>query len=156
MTTPHSSSDTDGIDHPYHLVQPSAWPILGAGGAWLLACGALLYIHQGIVFVLFLGFLGIFGVMIGWWAKVIKESVGLKRAYAGGEDRNALWDGVVYLDRGDVFCGIFFWAFYNASLFPKVVDPGGFSNSGSGGEIGARGESAGSLAAARDRGDRSL
>ena len=36
----------DGVQkHPYHLVDPSPWPALGAIGALLLAFGAALGMH---------------------------------------------------------------------------------------------------------------
>ena len=31
--------------HPYHLVDPSPWPIIGAIAAGLLASGGVLYMH---------------------------------------------------------------------------------------------------------------
>ena len=35
--------DTTGKQHPYHIVRPSIWPLLGAFAAGLLAVGALLF-----------------------------------------------------------------------------------------------------------------
>ena len=34
-----------GPKHPYHLVDPSPWPALGALGAFLLAFGAAIGMH---------------------------------------------------------------------------------------------------------------
>ena len=33
--------------HPYHLVDPSPWPIVSAVAAGLLAFGGILYMHGG-------------------------------------------------------------------------------------------------------------
>ena len=35
--------------HPYHLVDPSPWPALGAIGAFLLAVGAALGMHHDLL-----------------------------------------------------------------------------------------------------------
>ena len=33
-------------NHPYHLVNPSPWPIIGAAAALVLAVGALMFIFK--------------------------------------------------------------------------------------------------------------
>ena len=32
--------------HPYHLVDPSPWPLLGAFGAFGLTVGGVMYFHR--------------------------------------------------------------------------------------------------------------
>ena len=69
--------------HPYHMVNPSPWPALGAFGALIMALGAILYFHKTPVFGM--ENLGIFKVIPGlalilftmamWWRDVINESV---------------------------------------------------------------------------------
>ena len=38
-------SDTKA-NHPYHLVDPSPWPLVGAISALVLAVGAIMYMHE--------------------------------------------------------------------------------------------------------------
>ena len=33
-------------NHPYHLVDPSPWPLVGAISALVLAVGAIMYMHE--------------------------------------------------------------------------------------------------------------
>ena len=33
-------------NHPYHMVEPSPWPVLGAASALVLAVGAILFMHD--------------------------------------------------------------------------------------------------------------
>ena len=33
-------------NHPYHLVDPSPWPIIGAAAALILAMGLLMFMHE--------------------------------------------------------------------------------------------------------------
>ena len=32
--------------HPYHLVEASPWPIVGAGGAFVMTLGGVMYMHE--------------------------------------------------------------------------------------------------------------
>ncbi|MFN7635299.1 MAG: cytochrome c oxidase subunit 3, partial [Acetobacteraceae bacterium] len=60
--------------HPYHLVDPSPWPLVGAfaGGTFLF--GIVLFAHYQITWVMVAGLLGVLAVMALWWWDVIKES----------------------------------------------------------------------------------
>ena len=33
-------------NHPYHLVDPSPWPIIGASAGLVLAMGLLMFMHE--------------------------------------------------------------------------------------------------------------
>ena len=62
------------LQHPYHLVEPSPWPVVGAVAALLLAVGAIMYMHaidKG--FVLAIGVIAVIATMYFWWKDVIKE-----------------------------------------------------------------------------------
>lgn len=36
--------------HPYHLVEPSPWPVVGAGAALTLFGGLVMFLHEVTVF----------------------------------------------------------------------------------------------------------
>src|SRR3546814_2894023 len=61
--------------HPYHLVNPSPWPLLGSLAGGLLAAGGVVFMHDGGSLVMALGFFAVLGVMFGWWRDIIRESV---------------------------------------------------------------------------------
>lgn len=44
-TEPAEHFDYHGHKHPYHLVDPSPWPIIGALVAGVLTSGAVLFMH---------------------------------------------------------------------------------------------------------------
>ena len=44
-----------GLKHPYHLVDPSPWPLIGAVGAGLTVVGVILAAHYGDYIVLAAG-----------------------------------------------------------------------------------------------------
>ena len=65
-------------NHPYHLVNPSPWPLIGSFSGLALFAGLVMWMHDvsGGVAVMGLGFLGVFATMYCWWADVIREAHG--------------------------------------------------------------------------------
>ncbi len=63
-----------GLHHPYHLVNPSPWPIVGALGGFCTVLGIILAAHFGNYLVLLLGAVLVLGTMFFWWRDVMKES----------------------------------------------------------------------------------
>lgn len=104
--------------HPFHLVDPSPWPLLGAIAALVLAAGALTVMHAGSYWLLMIGALGVIGVMFGWWRDVIRE------AQHEGHHTKTVQIGLRYgmalfIASEVMFFSAFFWAYFDASLFPK-------------------------------------
>jgi len=59
--------------HPYHLVDPSPWPILGAISAGALAAGAVLWMHNEGPWLMIVGFMFVLACMYVWWRDVVRE-----------------------------------------------------------------------------------
>lgn len=113
-----------GINHPFHLVRPSPWPLLSALAAGILAVGAVLYMHQikfgdfevGLKGV-YLGFAAVLACMFFWWRDVLHEAV-VERAHTPVA-RTGLRHGMAWFIASEVmFFVAFFWAFFHSSLFP--------------------------------------
>ena len=109
----------EGIPHPYHLVKPSPWPLLGAFAGGLFALGMVIYMHGGTTLVAILGFLSVLGVMCGWWRDVIKEAV-REKAHTPVVKIGLRYGMSLFIASEVMFFAAFFWAFYDAALFPKV------------------------------------
>ena len=109
----------EGIPHPYHLVKPSPWPLLGAFAGGLLALGMVIYMHGGGWILLALGVLSVAGVMFGWWRDVIKEAV-REKAHTPVVKIGLRYGMSLFIASEVMFFAAFFWAFYDAALFPKV------------------------------------
>lgn len=62
------------VYHPYHLVNPSPWPVCGACGAFCLTMGGVMYMHYGQWLFLIWGVVIILGTMAFWWRDVIREA----------------------------------------------------------------------------------
>ncbi|NYZ13386.1 cytochrome c oxidase subunit 3 [Azospirillum sp. RWY-5-1] len=124
ITHGHTPTETtagagEAIPHPYHLLNPSPWPLLGAFAAGLLATGMVIYMHGGTWIIALLGFLSVLGVMFGWWRDIIKESV-KEKAHTPIVKIGLRYGMSLFIASEVMFFSAFFWAFYDAALFPKV------------------------------------
>lgn len=120
-----------GIKQPYHLVDPSPWPIVGATGALVAAFGLISYMHPDIfgsalapamtalgAWKLFPGLALIVFTMAVWWSDVITESrtPGVHSPVV----RIGLRYGMFLFIASEVmFFAAFFWAFFHFALFPQ-------------------------------------
>jgi len=115
-TIPASS----GLKQPYHLVDPSPWPIFGALGGGLTVLGIVFVAHYHNWALLILGLAAVLAVMFFWWRDVLKEShtPGLHSAVV----QLGLRYGMMFFITSEVmFFVAFFWAFFNFALFPEHV-----------------------------------
>jgi cytochrome c oxidase subunit 3 len=115
MSHAHATPDAHHA-HPYHLVDPSPWPLLGGVSAFVLAFGGVRYFHdRSDKWGLLAGLVLLLITMFGWWRDVVRE------ARAGEphtpEVRHGLRLGMALFIASEVmfFVG-FFWAFFHSSL----------------------------------------
>jgi cytochrome c oxidase subunit 3 len=111
---------SSGLKQPYHLVDPSPWPIVGAVSAGLTVVGGVLSMHEQGYGLLIIGLLCVFSTAFFWWRDVLKESAtpGLHSPIV----RLGLRYGMTMFIASEVmfFVG-FFWAYFNFALFPEHV-----------------------------------
>src|SRR5712692_3010707 len=118
---PEMHGHADGAPrHPYHLVDPSPWPIVGAISAGLLATGGLVFMHGGHRWtLLIIGVLAVLGTMFVWWRDVIREAT--FEGYHTPVVQLGLRYGMALFIASEVmFFSAFFWAFFSSSLFPAA------------------------------------
>ncbi|MBL8780957.1 MAG: cytochrome c oxidase subunit 3 [Alphaproteobacteria bacterium] len=125
---------SDEVKHDYHLVDPSAWPIVGSIGAFASAVGAIGYFQHlkgapalfGIpVFdgpwILILGGLILAWTFIGWWRDVIRESV-VKGDHTPVVKLHLRYGMILFIASEVMFFVAWFWAYFNAALFPTYIN----------------------------------
>jgi cytochrome c oxidase subunit III len=113
-----------GKPQPFHLVNPSVWPLVGALAAGLLAGGAVMYMHDislgnfhvGLKGVFF-GFLAVLAVMWYWWRDVIREAV-VEKAHSPIAKIGFRYGMALFISSEVMFFVAFFWAFFASSLSP--------------------------------------
>jgi cytochrome c oxidase subunit 3 len=105
-----------GLKQPYHLVDPSPWPLLGALGGGLTVLGIIFAAHYGNYAVLVLGVAVVLATAFLWWRDVLRESrAGVHSAVV----RLGLRYGMMMFIASEVmFFVAFFWAYFNFALYP--------------------------------------
>ncbi|HTH17022.1 MAG TPA: cytochrome c oxidase subunit 3 [Magnetospirillum sp.] len=110
------SNDHAPAAHPYHLVNPSPWPLMGAVAAFVTAYGAVTYFHdRHNPWILLAGFVLVLATMALWWRDVIHEAQ-VEHVHTEVV-RHGLRVGMVLFIASEVmFFAAFFWAFFNAAI----------------------------------------
>ena len=117
------------VNHDYHIIDPSPWPLLGSIGALIMAIGGVGYmrwfneesfqmagIEFGSPWLFYIGLLVVLYTMFGWWADTVKES------HQGHHTRvvslHLRYGMILFIASEVMFFVAWFWAFFDASLFP--------------------------------------
>ncbi|UFN51437.1 cytochrome c oxidase subunit 3 [Roseomonas sp. OT10] len=124
MVVPRGLSDSSEPPppnkHPYHLVDPSPWPLVTAFAAGTMLLGIVMLAHYGNHWLLPLGVLAVLVCMAGWWRDVIKEArtPGIHTPIV----RIGMRYGMALFIASEVmFFVAFFWAFFHFALYPEHV-----------------------------------
>jgi cytochrome c oxidase subunit III len=106
--------------HDYHLVDPSPWPIIGSISAFIMAIGAITWMHHmtgAAPIIFFVGVVGVLYTMASWWTDVIREA-----QYKGDHTRvvqiSHRYGMILFIASEVMFFVAWFWAFFNSALFP--------------------------------------
>lgn len=111
-------ADAHARDHDYHLVDPSPWPVIGSLSAFIMAVGAIISMHDGPSWIFYLGIAGILYTMYAWWRDVVNE--GEFQGFHTPVVQLGLRYGMILFIASEVmFFLAWFWAFFNASLYPN-------------------------------------
>ena len=108
--------------HPYHLVNPSPLPILSSFSLLVLVTGGLMFMHNkpGGAIVAFAGLAMILACMYTWWREVVREGV-FDQAHTPAVSHGLRMGMGLFIASEVMFFVAFFWAFFDASLFPKMA-----------------------------------
>jgi cytochrome c oxidase subunit 3 len=109
-------------NHDYHILNPSPWPLIGSISAGIMAVGGIYWMHEAAwaPWVFGLGVAGVLLTFYVWWADVVKE--------ANGGDHTPVvqlhhrYGMLLFIASEVMFFVAWFWAFFDASLFPSAVD----------------------------------
>lgn len=107
--------------HPYHLVNPSPWPIFSAFALLLLTSGGVMFMHKvphG-QWVAIAGFVLILFNMFVWWRDVVREGLH-EKAHTGAVRRGLRMGMGLFIVSEVMFFAAFFWAFFDASIHPTL------------------------------------
>jgi len=122
------------VKHPYHLVTPSPWPIVGSIAAFLMLGGAVFWMNAGASkaffaplagqpYIFIVGFVLVLYTMAGWWRDVVRESVVLHE-HTPVTKLGMRFGMVLFIASEVMFFLAWFWAYFNFKLFPNDVSIG--------------------------------
>lgn len=106
--------------HPYHLVDPSIWPFVGALSGGVFMTAMVLFMHDVTAALLPVGVLMILATMFFWWRDVIKEAT-VQGHHTPIVQLGLRYGMALFIASEVMFFAAFFWAFFDASLFPDEV-----------------------------------
>src|SRR3954471_17963337 len=109
--------------HDYHLVDPSPWPAVGSVSAFVMAVGAITWMHHmfsAAPLVFGAGVIGVLYTFISWWRDVINEA-----EHSGYHTRvvqiSHRYGMILFIASEVMFFVAWFWAYFDVALFPADV-----------------------------------
>nr|AXS66055.1 cytochrome c oxidase subunit 3 [Cucujoidea sp. 42 KM-2017] len=106
-------------NHPFHLVDYSPWPLLGALSAMISMMGLIKWFHFFNSNLFILGNTLVILIMFQWWRDVIREST-----FQGNHTLNVSlglrWGMILFITSEIFFFISFFWGFFHSSLSPSI------------------------------------
>ncbi|MEN3793595.1 cytochrome c oxidase subunit 3 [Fulvimarina sp. MAC3] len=116
--------------HDYHMVEPSPWPLIGSIGAFIMLFGAVglfrwsggqefqfLGVPLATPWIFVLGLAIVLYTMFGWWSETVKES--LEGKHTRVVSLHLRYGIIMFIASEVMFFVAWFWAFFDASLFPN-------------------------------------
>nr|WCZ71281.1 cytochrome c oxidase subunit III [Hylobitelus xiaoi] len=106
-------------NHPYHLVDPSPWPLLGSLSTFSFMMGLIKWFHLHETNLLFFSLFTNSLIMFLWWRDIIREST-FQGHHTLKVTLGLRWGMILFITSEVFFFLAFFWAFFHASLTPSI------------------------------------
>nr|YP_004021623.1 cytochrome c oxidase subunit III [Phraortes illepidus]YP_010601343.1 cytochrome c oxidase subunit III [Phraortes lii]WAL35422.1 cytochrome c oxidase subunit III [Phraortes lii]BAJ24444.1 cytochrome c oxidase subunit III [Phraortes illepidus] len=106
-------------NHPFHMVEMSPWPLVGAISTMLMLLGTVNMFQHSNKLIMMMGTIMVMLTMMQWWRDVIREGT-----YQGLHTKIVMkglrWGMILFIISEVFFFISFFWAFFHSSLSPIV------------------------------------
>ena len=115
------------VQHDYHLVNPSPWPAIGSLAILIMMVGAVfamkpdaeLFGMSGFgTYMFYTGLISLFYTAFAWWKDVIHE--GETGDHTSVVQIGLRYGMILFIASEVMFFVAWFWAFFNASLYPII------------------------------------
>ena len=105
--------------HPFHLVDPSPWPLIVSSAVFFSTTGGVLFMHGffGGTSFLFFGLFFLVFAMFVWWRDVIREGT-FEGQHTSIVHLGLRFGIVLFIVSEVMFFVAFFWSFFWSSLSP--------------------------------------
>ena len=105
------------VRQPFHLVDPSPWPLLGASCGLSVTLRIAAWFHGHGPIYIFISLLITFSIIAQWWRDVIREGT-----FIGSHTMFVItglrWGIILFITSEVIFFLAFFWAFFHRRLAP--------------------------------------
>nr|YP_009729774.1 cytochrome c oxidase subunit III [Copris tripartitus]QHW07550.1 cytochrome c oxidase subunit III [Copris tripartitus] len=106
-------------NHPYHLVDVSPWPLMGALGAMISMIGIIKWFHFNNYSLFLLGMTITMLIMLQWWRDVTREGT-FQGLHTFPVTMGLRWGMILFITSEIFFFISFFWGFFHSSLAPTI------------------------------------
>nr|YP_009708249.1 cytochrome c oxidase subunit III [Figulus binodulus]QEV84362.1 cytochrome c oxidase subunit III [Figulus binodulus] len=106
-------------NHPYHMVDASPWPILGAFAAMITMMGIIKWFHLFNHSLLILGLSITSMIMFQWWRDITREGT-FQGLHTFQVTMGLRWGMILFITSEVFFFISFFWGFFHSSLAPSI------------------------------------
>jgi cytochrome c oxidase subunit 3 len=109
-----------GKTHDYHILNPSPWPILMSAAALVLAAGGIGWMHKAAwgMPVFFMGLASVIAMFFFWWSSVVYEAT--NGDHTPVVQLHHRYGMILFIASEVMFFVAWFWAYFNAALFPSM------------------------------------
>uniref|UniRef100_A0A4D5R941 Cytochrome c oxidase subunit 3 n=1 Tax=Scolopendra viridis TaxID=118503 RepID=A0A4D5R941_SCOVI len=105
------------MNHPFHIVNQSPWPLFSAGGAFISTYGMVFMFNNSSPYMLFLGNIILLITAFQWWRDIAREST-FQGLHTYPVVMGLRWGMILFITSEVFFFISFFWAFFHSSLAP--------------------------------------
>nr|ALO76950.1 cytochrome c oxidase subunit 3 [Fleutiauxia armata] len=106
-------------NHPFHLVDVSPWPILGAFGTLTIMMGLIKWFHLYNNNLLLIGLTITSLIMYQWWRDIVREGT-FQGLHTLSVTKGLRWGMILFITSEVLFFMSFFWGFFHSSLSPTI------------------------------------
>nr|UPX88257.1 cytochrome c oxidase subunit III [Sida crystallina] len=107
------------MNHPFHLVDKSPWPLISAFSVLSLVTGTAKWFHTFNANLMMLGLIATILVMFQWWRDVTREGT-FQGLHTFSVSIGLRWGMILFITSEVLFFFSFFWAFFHSSLSPAI------------------------------------
>nr|UBA17434.1 cytochrome c oxidase subunit III [Orestes guangxiensis] len=106
-------------NHPYHLVEMSPWPLVGALSTMFMLVGLVMMFQYTSIKITIMGTIMTVMIMIQWWRDVIREGT-YQGLHTNMVVKGLRWGMILFIISEVFFFISFFWTFFHSSLSPTA------------------------------------
>nr|ARH53758.1 cytochrome c oxidase subunit 3 [Carpelimus fuliginosus] len=106
-------------NHPFHLVDVSPWPLIGAISAMTMMIGMIKWFHNFNNSLLLMASINTILIMYQWWRDIVREGT-FQGLHTYKVTMGLRWGMILFITSEIFFFISFFWGFFHNSLSPNI------------------------------------